>query len=89
MAGIGASLASTQNGSELQQAGAGKPLNDYLGGLPTTVFTVMTNLANDYKSINLGQVCPDQTWGGRLWLSGRVPEKTWGLLSFSACVGAD
>ena len=84
MAGTGASLASTQNGSELQQAGAGKPLNDYLGGLPTTVFTVMTNLANDYKSINLGQVCPDRT---RLWLSGRVSEEIWVIFFFQRLRG--
>ena len=37
-----------------------RPLNDTFAALPTTVFTVMTNLANEHGSINLGQGFPDE-----------------------------
>ena len=37
-----------------------KPLNDLFTGLPTTIFTVMTNLAIKHKTINLGQGFPDE-----------------------------
>ena len=37
-----------------------KPLNDVFTGLPTTIFTVMTNLAVKHKTINLGQGFPDE-----------------------------
>lgn len=40
--------------------GAVKPLNDLFTGLPTTIFTVMTNLAVKHKTINLGQGFPDE-----------------------------
>lgn len=36
-----------------------KPLNKVFSSLPTTVFTTMTNLANEYGSVNLGQGFPD------------------------------
>ncbi len=36
-----------------------KPLNTVFASLPTTVFTVMTNLANEHGSVNLGQGFPD------------------------------
>lgn len=37
-----------------------KPLNDVFTGLPTTIFTVMTNLAIKHQTINLGQGFPDE-----------------------------
>lgn len=37
-----------------------KPLNNLFSDLPTTIFTVMTNLAIKHKSINLGQGFPDE-----------------------------
>lgn len=37
-----------------------KSLNDVFVGLPTTIFTVMTNLAVKHKTINLGQGFPDE-----------------------------
>ncbi|KAL0036368.1 hypothetical protein WJX77_004690 [Trebouxia sp. C0004] len=37
-----------------------KPLNGLFTGLPTTIFTVMTNLAIKHKTINLGQGFPDE-----------------------------
>ena len=37
-----------------------KPLNDLFTSLPTTIFTVMTNLAIKHKTINLGQGFPDE-----------------------------
>ena len=40
------------------KAGA-KPFNNYLSSLRTTVFTEMTNLANQHQSVNLGQGFPD------------------------------
>eukprot|EP00884_Botryococcus_braunii_P006738 jgi/Botrbrau1/16065/Bobra.7_2s0036.1 len=39
---------------------ATKPLNHHFTGLPTTVFTVMTNLAIEHNSVNLGQGFPDE-----------------------------
>lgn len=36
-----------------------KPLNKVFSSLPTTVFTTMTNLANEHGSVNLGQGFPD------------------------------
>ena len=36
-----------------------KALNETFGALPSTIFTVMTNLANEHGSINLGQGFPD------------------------------
>lgn len=36
-----------------------KPLNPVFSGLPTTIFTVMSDLANEYGAINLGQGFPD------------------------------
>ena len=36
-----------------------KPLNKTFDALPTTIFTVMTNLANEHGSVNLGQGFPD------------------------------
>lgn len=36
-----------------------KPLNTYLNNLPTTVFSVMTELAIKHQSVNLGQGFPD------------------------------
>ena len=41
-------------------SGEPKPLNDLLTDLPTTIFTVMTNLAIKHKTINLGQGFPDE-----------------------------
>ena len=38
---------------------AEKPLNGTFQALPTTIFTVMTDLAIQHKSINLGQGFPD------------------------------
>lgn len=37
-----------------------KPLNDLFTHLPTTIFTVMTNLAIKHNTINLGQGFPDE-----------------------------
>lgn len=37
-----------------------KQLNETFEELPTTVFTVMTNLALEYGSVNLGQGFPDE-----------------------------
>jgi len=37
-----------------------KPLNNLFTSLPTTIFTVMTNLAIKHKTINLGQGFPDE-----------------------------
>ena len=37
---------------------APKPLNEMFSTLPTTIFSVMTDLANKHKSINLGQGAP-------------------------------
>jgi len=36
-----------------------KPANAYLSGLPTTIFTVMSQLAAEHVAINLGQGFPD------------------------------
>lgn len=36
-----------------------KSVNTLLGGLGTTIFTVMSALAVEYQSINLGQGFPD------------------------------
>jgi len=36
-----------------------KPLNPVFAGLPTTIFTVMSDLAAQYQAINLGQGFPD------------------------------
>lgn len=36
-----------------------KRLNPVFAGLPTTIFTVMSDLANEYNAINLGQGFPD------------------------------
>ncbi len=36
-----------------------KPVNQTFGGLGTTIFTVMSALAQDHKAINLGQGFPD------------------------------
>ena len=36
-----------------------KPLNTQLAGLGTTIFTVMSALANQHGAINLGQGFPD------------------------------
>lgn len=36
-----------------------KPLNPVFSNLPTTIFTVMSDLANEYEAINLGQGFPD------------------------------
>ena len=47
----------TVNGHD--SVGEAKPLNDLFTGLPTTIFTVMTNLALKHKTINLGQGFPD------------------------------
>ncbi|MCI5044244.1 MAG: hypothetical protein MRY72_06050 [Aquisalinus sp.] len=35
-------------------------LNDVFVGRPTTIFAVMSALANEYGAINLGQGFPDQ-----------------------------
>ena len=40
-------------------APSSKPLNTYFSNLPMTVFSVMTELANKHKSVNLGQGFPD------------------------------
>ena len=37
-----------------------KPLNELFTDLPTTIFTVMTNLAIKHNTINLGQGFPDE-----------------------------
>lgn len=43
------------------EAGAAmKPLNHCFSSLPTTVFEVMSKLANEHRSVNLGQGFPDQ-----------------------------
>ena len=36
-----------------------KPLNSVFADLPTTIFTVMSDLANEHRAINLGQGFPD------------------------------
>jgi N-succinyldiaminopimelate aminotransferase len=36
-----------------------KPLNPVFADLPTTIFTVMSDLANEHRAINLGQGFPD------------------------------
>ena len=36
-----------------------RPLNETFERLPTTIFTVMTNLALEHGSVNLGQGFPD------------------------------
>lgn len=52
----------SQNGTassilpEEAQKPAKKPFNDYLSGIKTTVFSIMTELSLEHKSINLGQV---------------------------------
>ena len=52
----------SQNGStspgmqEEVHKSAKKPFNDYLSGIKTTVFSIMTELSLEHKSINLGQV---------------------------------
>ena len=59
--------------------GLHKPLNDVFTGLPTTIFTVMTNLATKHQTINLGQGFPDEVlrctlqsedWSLRLYMLG-------------------
>lgn len=45
-----------QNGVAVATA---KPLNGTFAALPTTIFTVMTNLALENQSINLGQGFPE------------------------------
>lgn len=47
-------VAAQQNGSSAE-----RPLNETFESLPTTIFTVMTNLATQHGSINLGQGFPD------------------------------
>lgn len=37
----------------------GRALNDVLTNLPTTIFSVMTSLAAEHDSVNLGQGFPD------------------------------
>ena len=39
----------------MQPHASAKPFNNYLSSLRTTVFTEMTNLANQHQSVNLGQ----------------------------------
>ena len=51
-------MASVANGRVNE--GLHKPLNDVFTGLPTTIFTVMTNLAIKHQTINLGQGFPDE-----------------------------
>lgn len=46
-------MAAVKSGSDA------KPFNSYLSSLRTTVFTEMTNLANQHQSVNLGQGFPD------------------------------
>ena len=48
------------NGHVLASSSEPKPLNDLFTGLPTTIFTVMTNLAIKHNTINLGQGFPDE-----------------------------
>ena len=47
-------MVALQNGGK-----ADKPLNETFDALPTTIFTVMTNLAIEHGSVNLGQGFPD------------------------------
>ena len=47
-------MVALQNGGKVD-----KPLNETFDALPTTIFTVMTNLANEHGSVNLGQGFPD------------------------------
>lgn len=47
-------MVAVQNGGMAE-----KPLNETFEALPTTIFTVMTNLAIKYGSVNLGQGFPD------------------------------
>ncbi len=42
-----------------------KPANGILSNLGTTVFEVMSRLAIEHDSINLGQGFPDRHLGGR------------------------
>lgn len=44
------------------EAGSGpsKPLNELFCGLPTTIFEVMSKLAMEHNSVNLGQGFPDE-----------------------------
>ena len=37
-----------------------KPVNDVIGGLGTTIFTVMSALSVEHGAINLGQGFPDE-----------------------------
>lgn len=46
---------STRNGSGDVKIMQQKPLNATFSSLPTTIFTVMTNLSVQYSSVNLGQ----------------------------------
>jgi len=43
-----------------------KALNSYLSGLPTTIFTVMSQLSVEHGAINLGQGFPDREGPGEL-----------------------
>ena len=40
-----------------------KPANSLMSGLGTTVFEVMSGLARQYQSVNLGQGFPDDKIG--------------------------
>ena len=46
--------------NQVEQSVPHKPLNKVFASLPTTVFTTMTNLANEHGSVNLGQGFPDE-----------------------------
>ena len=59
-----------QNGTEDGAAAAviskvpAKPLNDLFSHLPTTIFEVMSKLAMEHSSVNLGQGFPGMKAGG-------------------------
>ena len=55
---VGTGSASVATGPT-SMADVGKPLNTYLNNLPTTVFSVMTEMAIKHQSVNLGQGFPD------------------------------
>lgn len=49
--------------TEATMPAAPKPLNELFSKLPTTIFSVMTDLANKHQSINLGQGAPNRLVG--------------------------
>ena len=50
-----------------------KTPNTYLSSLPTTVFTIMSQLAAKYDAINLGQGFPDTEGPADIIISPQLP----------------